>query len=518
MNKQQEKRTPLRIWQQNVNKSLNAQLALLHEVTPEEADLIFLQEPYIDHNKLTRAVPAWHVIYPRRHHDRAEKTRSIILVNKRLATNSWTDIEIQSPDITGLTLSLEHGIFHLFNVYLDCEDNRSLTTLTRTCRHLGSTITDQSVPQHMLWAGDFNRHHPIWDEERNHHLFTATNLDKAQTLLNAIAAFDLQMLLEQGVPTLEATRTKNLTRPDNVFASEGIVERTLTCTVYPDRRPPYTDHFPVSTEIELTIEEPTDIPRHNFRMVDWDDFKGTLKNELQTQNIPAAIRNEMSFDAALQGLMTALQTTITEHVPMSKPSPYSKRWWSKDLAKQREEVKKLARKAFKLRSSEQHPIHTQWRKARNKYGESIRRVKQEFWEQFLEEADERTIWTVNRFVRSDPTDGGKTRVPPLRRETTEDSTRFSGNREKSKILYETFFPPSLAPSAPQEDQEPPQREVLTEHHQRRPSQSNDRQAETSQGPRTGRNPERGVQGVQQRSSPNPRTLIQSFTPITGLSS
>lgn len=453
MHENQAKRNPLRIWQQNVNKSLNAQLALLHEVTPNDVDLIFLQEPHIDHNKLTRALPAWHVIYPRRHHDYAEKTRSIILVNRRLATNTWTDIEIQSPDITGLTLTLEHGIFHFFNMYLDGDDNRSLVTLTRTCRHLGSTATDRNLPRHMLWAGDFNRHHPMWDEERNHHLFTTANLDKAQTLLNAIASFDLQMLLEQGVPTLEATRTKNLTRPDNVFASEGIVERTLTCTVYPDRRPPYTDHFPVSTEIELTVEEPTDIPRHNFRMVDWDEFKETLKDGLHAQNIPKHIRNKMSFDSTLKGLMTSLQKSIAEHVPVTKPSPYSKRWWSKDLAKQRKDVQKLARKSYKLRSSERHPIHEQWRKARNIYGESIRRVKQEFWEQFLKEADERTIWTVNRFVRADPTDGGKTRVPPLRRETTDASDRSSANEEKSRILYETFFPPSQTSNTPQEDRE-----------------------------------------------------------------
>ncbi|OCH83675.1 hypothetical protein OBBRIDRAFT_697352, partial [Obba rivulosa] len=90
----------------------------------------------------------------------------------------------------------------------------------------------------LLWAGDFNRHHPLWDEERNHHLFTSTNLDRAQHLLNAIAALDLHMLLEQGVPTLEATRTKNLTRPDNVFGTDGILERLRRCEVFPHRRPP----------------------------------------------------------------------------------------------------------------------------------------------------------------------------------------------------------------------------------------------------------------------------------------
>ncbi|OCH87367.1 hypothetical protein OBBRIDRAFT_689874, partial [Obba rivulosa] len=80
-------------------------------------DLIFIQEPYLDFNKLTRATPYWHVIYPRLHHDNAERTQSVILVNKHISTNAWTAIDIASPDITGLTMETHHGNFHLFNVY-----------------------------------------------------------------------------------------------------------------------------------------------------------------------------------------------------------------------------------------------------------------------------------------------------------------------------------------------------------------------------------------------------------------
>ncbi|OCH84246.1 hypothetical protein OBBRIDRAFT_696016, partial [Obba rivulosa] len=80
-------------------------------------DLIFIQEPYIDFNKLTRATSHWHVIYPCSHHDNSAHTRSVILVNKRIPTNNWSDIELTSPDITGLTIKTQQGNFHLFNVY-----------------------------------------------------------------------------------------------------------------------------------------------------------------------------------------------------------------------------------------------------------------------------------------------------------------------------------------------------------------------------------------------------------------
>ena len=39
----------------------------------------------------------------------------------------------------------------------------------------------------IIWLGDFNRHHPLWDEERNAHMFTKAALEAAQPLINMIS-------------------------------------------------------------------------------------------------------------------------------------------------------------------------------------------------------------------------------------------------------------------------------------------------------------------------------------------
>ncbi|RPD60340.1 hypothetical protein L226DRAFT_425626, partial [Lentinus tigrinus ALCF2SS1-7] len=69
----------------------------------------------------------------------------------------------------------------------------------------------------LIWLGDFNRHHPSWDDPANHHLFTTDNLRRAEVLINYLTRFSLEQALPPSLPTLEATRTKNHTRPDNVF-------------------------------------------------------------------------------------------------------------------------------------------------------------------------------------------------------------------------------------------------------------------------------------------------------------
>ena len=55
----------LRIWQQNLNTSSDAQQCMLSgPSTAHDWDIIAIQEPTIDAKGNTRATHDWHVIYP----------------------------------------------------------------------------------------------------------------------------------------------------------------------------------------------------------------------------------------------------------------------------------------------------------------------------------------------------------------------------------------------------------------------------------------------------------------------
>ncbi|KAI0310473.1 hypothetical protein OF83DRAFT_1070482, partial [Amylostereum chailletii] len=54
----------LRIWQQNLNRSNNAQQAMLETVADENIDIICIQEPYIDFRQQSRANSQWFTVYP----------------------------------------------------------------------------------------------------------------------------------------------------------------------------------------------------------------------------------------------------------------------------------------------------------------------------------------------------------------------------------------------------------------------------------------------------------------------
>ncbi|KAG1785103.1 uncharacterized protein HD556DRAFT_1199776, partial [Suillus plorans] len=54
----------LRIWQQNLNGSLIAQLSLLNNPAVADWDILLLQEPHINFLRNTSANHHWHVLYP----------------------------------------------------------------------------------------------------------------------------------------------------------------------------------------------------------------------------------------------------------------------------------------------------------------------------------------------------------------------------------------------------------------------------------------------------------------------
>src|ERR1700735_3982447 len=251
----------LQIRQQNINKSLVGQLDLLMTLRKDHYDFCAIQEPYIDFNGKTRANHQWITIYPSTHSSAPKDTRSVILINANLPTNDWTQIPILHPDITAIEFSCASGKIRLFNIYNDCKNNIALTDVAT---YMKANPPQRSLirPTHHIWLGDFNRHHPLWDEPRNAHLFTKHNLDLAQPLLNMLSKFRMKMALPPGIHTLRSHSTGNYTRVNNVFCNEDLLDTIIKCNTDDASRPIKTDHFPIITRLD--IHTPTVVQAHRL--------------------------------------------------------------------------------------------------------------------------------------------------------------------------------------------------------------------------------------------------------------
>ena len=275
----------LRIWQQNINRSLEGQLDLLQSLKDNDYDIVALQEPHIDFLGRTRANAHWTVIYPKRYLVDPSKTRALIFINREISTNNWDEIPLDSVDVTGVRLHGEFGAICLLNIYNDCEHNRSIGVVKDFMRGRNgrAAVAAGEGNDQYIWLGDFNRHHPIWDEERNAHLFTRRALDAAQPLLDIIGQYDMHMTLPKDIPTLEACATKNFTRVDNVFCSADLADTFISCDTYPQWRPQKTDHMPIISKLEIEPERVAYVGKHNFKLTDWEEFGKSLKENLEEE-------------------------------------------------------------------------------------------------------------------------------------------------------------------------------------------------------------------------------------------
>jgi endonuclease/exonuclease/phosphatase family metal-dependent hydrolase len=87
---------------------------------------------------------------------------------------------------------------------------------------------------HILWVGDFNRHHPYWDDLSDTRLFTSDATEVAEKLIEAIADIGLDLTLSSRIPTHKHNVMKLWSRLDQVFISDHSENLLISCNMLPD--------------------------------------------------------------------------------------------------------------------------------------------------------------------------------------------------------------------------------------------------------------------------------------------
>ncbi|KAJ7090366.1 hypothetical protein B0H15DRAFT_779178, partial [Mycena belliarum] len=116
----------LTIWQQNLDKGLDNQQILLESMGRDKYHFAALQEPYMDQNRKTRANAWWTAVYPSEHDTSEERSRAVMLVNRSLASNAWSQIYIPCSDVVGIELRGDFGTLRVINIYNDGGHDESL--------------------------------------------------------------------------------------------------------------------------------------------------------------------------------------------------------------------------------------------------------------------------------------------------------------------------------------------------------------------------------------------------------
>ena len=431
------------IWQQNVNKSRTSQHNLISNnyLVRKGVSIIALQEPSIDNNGFTLASRDWMPVYPTLHHKPDISTRAVTLVRASLNPDSWEQIDFPSGDVVVIQIRGEWGKLTLVNVYNDCNNDETIRLLTEFhSRQHAALYQTNSGTAHIIWVGDFNRHHPYWDDPHDVRLFTNEATEAAEKLIEAVADAGLDLALPSGTPTHRHNVTKLWSRLDQVFISDHSDNILISCDMQPDQWGINTDHLPILTELDLDAAhmEIEDIP--NFREADWESFRNELSAQLAKFPPPTLIKNQSQMDSSCENLTKALQRTIDLKIPVSTPTPKSKRWWTKELTQLRHRTNKMGRQSYQLCHNTSHVIHGLHTVAVKNYRKVLEQTKQHHWRDWLEKGEDPDIWTAHKLVNTPHGDRGKTRIPAFTFKEGEENRTASTNQEKGRILARNFFP------------------------------------------------------------------------------
>ena len=168
-------------------------MELYNKVSRKEWDVVLVQELHVTAMGNIRMPNGYVSVVPvDRYKDGASATRAVTWVSSDLATSSWKILNMPGTnDVTMIQMAGKYGQLTIINIYNDCTHSRTLWTVREFLRANRAEVLSRP-DDHLYWAGDFNRHHPLWDDESDDRLFTPSALEEVGKLIEMLADLNLR--------------------------------------------------------------------------------------------------------------------------------------------------------------------------------------------------------------------------------------------------------------------------------------------------------------------------------------
>ena len=197
--------------------------------------LIALQEPAINPFGFTIAMRDWTPIYPTPHSTMPDRSRVITLIRSNISTDTWMQLDFPSSNVVVIQIVGNWGKITIFNIYNDCDNNNTIKLLSNYYSRNRNRLEQAEVgTAYVIWLGDFNCHHPLWDDTNNDQLFTPKVMDAAEVLIEAIADIGLELALPSRTPMHQHNVTKSWSWLDQVFLSDHAEHMLISCDTRTD--------------------------------------------------------------------------------------------------------------------------------------------------------------------------------------------------------------------------------------------------------------------------------------------
>jgi len=399
----------MKIMQINLHKHHERTHGILSDPDSKEFSILMLQEPFW--SEYLRECPSHHSWTKYEPTDKRKAPRAATYINRSLLPPSEVEqlnVPLTDVVVLRLTPSSEKEPILVVNVY-NPGDESIIQALQEELKKIPGNKDS------IIMAGDFNAHHPSWNPPGY-----LTHDSNADEIVDLAAELGLTLLIPPGTVTYPNADTAI----DLVWGTHDIESALIKCQVA-SNNDQGSDHLPVETWISLTSNlSDREGPKLDFARTDWEKFRAILEGSLPT--LPA-LETTAEIDTFVAELLETIQKAMAESTPIKRPTPHSKRWWSKELTSMRRSANSLRNR---YRRSRLEVDKAAWRERANEYTRAISEAKETTWRKFVDSADGKSIWEIKKYI------DGKVKqsvVPTL-----------DGNASYSNMadaLRDAFFPP-----------------------------------------------------------------------------
>src|SRR3981189_1726231 len=333
-------------------------------------------------------------------------------------------IAVDSADITAAVLRLPDRSILIISVYIPQSDLAALQQMLLLLQQVITSVYCQiNTRLDIAIASDFNRHDQLWGGED----VSIQRQGEADPIINFIGDFSLHSLLPIRVKTW--ARNGQQSTIDLILASDELAATLIKSGVHEVEHG--SDHRAIETTFNIAPPEQIVVHRLLLKNAPWKAIQHRIARALQSTSIHEGTQTQ------IDQLMTIVLEAVHTLTPKAKPSPYAKRWWTRNLTNLRRiyTYQRNQARAHRRAGTTSQSLEQQAHDAAKEYHDAIRMQKKAHWQEFLQE--DVNISKAVRYLRSSHSPAFDT-IPPLERT---DKSMTQGKEEQAEELLNTFFPP-----------------------------------------------------------------------------
>ena len=159
------------------------------------------------------------------------------------------------------------------------------------------------------------------------------------------------------------------------------------------------------------------------------------------------INSKDDFIVKVDTVVKIIKEVLRDKLNVTRPSPYARRWWTKELSKLRAKQNKLSNSSYSYHHVPDHPSHAEHKAAVKEFKTLLSETKKQNWIDWLENAEQKDLYLANKYMSNEPTDYSNARIPSLRIKVNGADALAEDNIAKAEALAKSFFPPPPAVSS-----------------------------------------------------------------------